>query len=97
MSSPSPVWNLISLGIPVACFAIGALVLSANHRGGDFAGSLGGGILFAFVLAAACALGGAAAVAALAKGERLAALSFLGLLVNGVLCLPVLFILLKAD
>ena len=92
-----PFWNLISLGVPVVSFAIGALILSANRQAGDFAGSLGSGVLFAFALAAACTFGGAAAVAALVKGERLVLLSILGVLVNGALSLPVLFILLKAD
>lgn len=97
MSTPAPFWNLISLGVPVLSFAIGALVLSANHRSGDFAGSLGAGVLFAFALAAACTFGGAAAVAALVKGERLVLLSILGVVLNGALALPVLFILVKAD
>ena len=96
MPAPAPFWNLISLCVPVASLAIGALVLSANHRAGDFAGSLGAGVLFALALAAACTLGGGAAVAALARGERLMLLSILGVVVNGALTLPVLFILLKA-
>jgi len=54
-------------------------------------------VLFAIGIAAACMFGGRAAVAALMKGELLALPSILGLLLNGALDLPVLFILLKAD
>jgi hypothetical protein len=63
--------------------------------GGDFAGALGGGVLFIFGIAGACVIGEVAAWIALARGERMAWLTILGIIGNGVVVVPVLLLLLK--
>jgi hypothetical protein len=70
-------------------------VALGGSRGGDFAGAIGGGVLFIFGLAAACVIGEIAAWVALLRGERMAWLSILGILGNGIVILPVLLLLLK--
>ncbi len=93
-----PDWNLIALGPPAAAFVIGLVILSASRSGtGDYAGALGGGLLFLLGLGGVCVLGEAAAVAALVRGERMVWLSILGVLVNGAGILPLLFVLARAD
>jgi hypothetical protein len=92
-----PFWNIVSVALPAAAVLIGILVLSSARRSGDFAGALGGGVLFAFAMAAVCVLGEIAAITALWRGERLVWLSILGMLANGAVFLPVLFLLLRAD
>jgi hypothetical protein len=91
-------WNLVSLAVPVAACLIGILVVSGSRSGtGDFAGALGGGVLFLFGMGAICLLGEAAAITALVRGERLAGLSFLGVVLNGAVILPLLWLLSRAD
>jgi hypothetical protein len=92
-----PFWNIISIALPAAAVLIGVVALSSTRRSGDFAGALGGGVLFAFGMAAVCVLGEIAAIAALWRGERLLWLSILGVLANAAVFLPVLFLLLRAD
>jgi hypothetical protein len=85
-----------STAIPVIAIVLGVLVLAGNRSGGgDFAGALGGGVLFIFGIAAACVIGEIAAWVALFRGERHAWLSILGIIGNGVVILPVLLLLLK--
>ena len=90
----APLWNVVSVVIPMIAILIGLVALGGS-RGGDFAGAIGGGVLFIFGLAAACVIGEIAAWVALLRGERMAWLSILGILGNGVVILPVLLILLK--
>jgi hypothetical protein len=91
-------WNIVSLGLPVAACLIGLLILSSSNRGtGDYAGSLGGGVLFLFGMGAVCAAGEVAAIAALARSERMFGLSILGTLLNGAVILPLLYLLSRAD
>lgn len=91
-------WNLISLAVPVVGCLLGVLILSASRTGtGDYAGALGGGVLFLFGLGAVCVAGEVAAIAALVRGERLAGLSMLGVIVNGVVIAPLLWLLARAD
>ncbi len=91
-------WNIVSLVLPVAAMVIGGLMVSGSRSGaGDFAGALGGGVLFLFGMAAVCVLGEIAAIAALMQGERWAGLSILGVLVNAAFILPVLYLLSRAD
>lgn len=93
---PLPFWNVISLALPSLAILAGIVVLNSTHRSGDFAGALGGGVLFALGLAAVSVLGGASAIAALLRGEQMAWLSMLGILVNGAFLLPVLLAFAKA-
>ncbi|MBC7895270.1 MAG: hypothetical protein H7066_07640 [Cytophagaceae bacterium] len=90
----APFWNLIAIALPMATFLIGIVMLS-GRAGGDYAGRLGGGVLFALGMAAASGLGVVAGVLALYRHERLPWLSVLGILVNCLVCLPVAGVLLR--
>ena len=75
---------------------IGVLVLAGSRGGaGDFAGALGGGVLFIFSIAGVCVIGEIAAWVALVRGERMPWLTILGIIGNGMVILPVLLLLLK--
>ena len=92
----APLWNIASVAMPAAAFVIGLLVLAGSRGGaGDFAGALGGGVLFVFAVAGACVIGEIAAWVALVRGERMAWLTMLGIIGNGVVIVPVLLLLLK--
>ena len=92
----APLWNIASVAIPAAAIVIGMLVLAGSRGGGgDFAGALGGGVLFIFGVAGACVIGEIAAWVALVRGERMAWLTILGIIGNAVVILPVLLLLLK--
>ena len=92
----APLWNIASVAIPAAAIVIGLLVLAGSKGGGgDYAGALGGGVLFIFGIAAACVIGEIAAWVALVRGERMAWLTILGIIGNAVVILPVLLLLLK--
>ncbi len=93
---PAPLLGVISLALPALALLIGFIVLSGS-RNGDVARALGGGVLFAFSLAAVCVSGELAALAALWRGERMAWLAVLGIIINGAFLLPILRILLKAE
>ena len=92
----APLWNIASVVIPAAAIVIGMLALAGSRGGaGDFAGALGGGVLFVFAIAGACVIGEIAAWVALVRGERMAWLTIVGILGNGVVIVPVLLLLLK--
>lgn len=91
----APFWNLIAVGLPVAVFLIGLLMLSSRSGGGDYAGRLGGGILVILAVAVASGLGVLAGGLALYRHERLAWLSVLGIVLNLLVCLPVVGVLLR--
>ena len=96
MEQAAPLWNIASVAIPTAAFLLGLLLLAGSRSGGgDFAGALGGGVLFIFGIASACVIGEVAAWVALARGERMAWLTILGIIGNGVVVVPVLLLLLK--
>lgn len=77
-----PFWNLVSLALPVVATIIGSIALGFN-RASDLGGALGGFLLLLIVIGAVSVVGEAAAIAALVRGERFAALSVLGILLNG--------------
>ena len=96
MEQPAPLWNIASVAIPAAAIVIGLLLLAGSRGGaGDFAGALGGGVVFIFGIAGACVIGEIAAWVALARGERMAWLTALGIVGNGIVIVPVLLLLLK--
>ena len=96
MEQPAPLWNIASVAVPAAATVIGVLVLAGSRGGGgDFAGALGGGVLFIFGIAGASVIGEIAAWVALVRGERMAWLTILGIIGNGVVILPALLLLLK--
>lgn len=85
----APFWNLIAIGLPLATFLIGLVVVSG--RGGmDYFGRLGGGILLLIGVAAASGLGVIAGVVALYRHERLVWLSVVSIVLNCLIVLPVL-------
>ena len=95
-SVPDPFWNIIAVALPVAAIALGLLLLAANPSGsGDFAGALGGAVLFVLGVGGACALGAIAGVISLARGERKIWLTVLGFVGNGAVLLPLIAVLLK--
>ena len=93
--APAQFWNIASVAIPLIAIVIGALVLAGNRGGGDFAGALGGGVLFLFAITGICVLGEIAAWVALVRGERWVLLSILGIIGNGIVIVPVLLLLMK--
>ena len=94
--SPAPLWNIASVVIPIAAILLGLLVLAGSKGGGgDFAGAMGGGVLFIFGVAGACVLGEVAAWVALIRGERHAWLTILGIIGNGIVIVPVLLLLMR--
>ena len=93
-----PFWNIVSVAVPFAAIAIGALMLSTGGgRGGDYAGALGSAIVTLIVVGGVCLFGLAAAIAALSRGERMAWLSAIGILVNLSVALPALYLYLRSD
>lgn len=92
----APLWNIISVALPVGAIVLGLLMLAASPRGGgDFAGAMGSAVLFALGVGGACGLGAIAAIVALVRGERKAWLSGIGLLANGAVVLPLIALLLR--
>lgn len=89
IATRAPFWNLIAIGLPLATFLIGLVMLSG--RGGmDYFGRLGGGILLAIGVGGASGLGVIAGVVALYRHERLVWLSVLGLVLNCLIVLPLI-------
>jgi len=92
----APLWNVISIALPLGAAALGMLLLSATPRGGgDFATAMGSALLFVFGVGIACGLGAVAAVIALVRGERKLWLTLIGLAGNGIALLPLLTLLLR--
>lgn len=89
----SPLWNIVSLALPALAALIGAALLQGAHRPGDFAGAIGGGVLFVLGMGVVCLLGEVAAIAAIVRQERLIGLSLLGIVVNLAVILPALYVL----
>jgi len=91
----APLWNIVSIVLPAIAIVLGILMVAGSRGGGDFAGALGGGVLFIFGVAGACLIGEIAAWVALVRGERMAWLTILGIIGNGIVIVPVLLLLLK--
>ena len=93
---PAPLWNIASIVIPIVALVIGIVVLAGSKGGGgDFAGAMGGAVLFIFGVAGACVFGEIAAWVSLIRGERHAWMAILGIIGNGIVMVPVLLLLLK--
>ena len=91
----APRWNIISLALPGLALVLGLVVLAAHPSGrGDYAGALGSAVLLLFGVGAASALGAIAGVIAVARRERLAWLTVLGFIVNGIVLVPLFGLLL---
>ncbi|HEU0121393.1 MAG TPA: hypothetical protein VFQ91_12765 [Bryobacteraceae bacterium] len=87
-------WNLIAIFGPLGVGGLAILYLATAQYGrGDWGGRMANGVLFLFGMAIVCALGAAAAVAALLRGEERMWLSFIALLGNLAVVLPVVRLL----
>src|SRR5262245_14854667 len=96
MEQAAPLWNIASVAIPAVAIVLGILILAGSRGGaGDFAGAMGGGVLFVLGIAGVCVLGEIAAWVALIRGERMVWLTILGIIGNGVVIVPVLLVLMK--
>jgi hypothetical protein len=91
LSPQSPLWNVVSLALPLVTIAGSVAILLAGDRD-SFADGIGGLIRVALGLTAVGALGEAAAVAALMRSERWAALSVLGIVANALILIPGLWL-----
>ena len=94
-SSP-PLWNIVSLVLPVAAIVLGVLVTAASGRS-DMASGLGSIFKVVVIVGAVSMLGEAAAVAALIRGERMVALSVLGIVLNLLLIVPAVYLWSRMD
>ena len=93
-SGRAPLWNIVAVALPGLVLAVGLLMLAGNPSGrGDYAGAMGSAVLLVLGVGAACGLGAVAALVALVRGERLRWLTVLGLIVNGIVVVPVLGLL----
>jgi hypothetical protein len=88
---PRPLWNVISVALPLLVVIIGVVqILTTPFGGGDYAGRLGSAVLLIIALGIGCGVGFMAAVIALIRGERWTALSWLGAIGNGAVLVPML-------
>lgn len=95
MEPKQPFWNLIAAGLPVAGAVIGILFASSRNGQGDYAGRIGGAVIAMIIVAASSSIGIGTAIASLARGERMASLAILALVVNAIIVLPVAALLLR--
>ena len=91
-----PICNVLSLALPAVVGAVGYDLMRKAKSATNFGEALAPLYILAFALTAAAVLGEVLAIISLARGERLAWLSWLGALVNGVLLLPAAYLLLTA-
>jgi hypothetical protein len=90
-ASRAPCWNIVSIALLVLTIAVGLWVLVSGSSGrGDYYGAMGAAILLLIGGAAACGLGLIAAIIALIRGERMLWLTFIGLVGNAAVVVPVL-------
>ena len=90
ITGAAPLWNIISIALPLGGFALLAIMAMTTSRGGgDFAGALGTAVLILFGSLIACGLGALAAIVGLARGERLMWLTVIGLVGNGIVLLSI--------
>lgn len=94
--SVAPYWNIVSIVLPVAATLAGAGALKASSFG-DYGGAIGGALKTFVAIGGVCVLGEAAAIAALAKGERMAWLSVLGAVANLMVILPAFYLASRMD
>ena len=91
-----PLWNVISVVLPFAAIALGLLfAASSPGHGGNYGAALGIAFMFVILVGGASILGVIAAIVALARGERKAWLSLIGLVGNCAVVFPLLALLLK--
>ena len=89
-----PRWNILSIAVPLVALGIGLVQAAGASSGGNLGVALGNALSVVLLVVAGCAIGLVAAVIALVRSERMAWLSVIGLLGNGLVVVPVLFFLL---
>lgn len=89
-----PRWNILSVAAPLGALVIGLVQAAGASSGGNFGVALGNALAVVLLVIAGCAIGLVAAMIALVRSERMKWLSVLGLLGNGAVVVPALFLLL---
>lgn len=90
-------WNWIAAAAPAVGVAACLIVASGAQQGSGLAGGIGSLFRGALVLAAICAAGEGAAIAAIAQNERPRGLSVALAVLNLLLILPGLWVLIRMD
>jgi hypothetical protein len=93
----TPIFNILSLVIP-AVVAAGGYYMARTAKGASNMGeALGPYFAAAMLVMIAAFVGELAAIVALVRGERMGWLSWIGVIVNGLLLMPAVYLLLTAD
>jgi hypothetical protein len=90
-----PRWNVVSIVVPLLGAGVGLIQASGGSSGGNMGAAMGAAIAFMAFVVLGSVVGFIAAIIAVARTERMAWLSVIGLLLNGAVLLPIVFFLLK--
>ncbi len=93
----APIFNVLSLAVPVLAGAWGYYAVRTAKGATNMGEALGPLFAMAIAVTLAAIVGELAAVISLVRGERLGWLSWLGVVMNGALLLPTVYLLLTAD
>ena len=93
----APICNVLSVAIPALTGAYGFYLVRTAKGATNMGEALGPFLGVALLLTLAAVVGEAAALVSLARAERLGWLSWLGVIVNAALLMPVIYLLLTAD
>ena len=93
----TPICNILSLAVPALVGSVGYYWARTTKGANNMGEALAPLFVLAMTLTVAAVAGEVAALISLARGERLAWLSWLGLVANGVLLMPTLYLILTAD
>ena len=93
----TPIWNVLSLALPLLTGTVG-YVLARGAKGATNLGeALGPFFAVAMLLTLAAVAGETAAIISLVRCERLRWLSWLGVVGNGALLAPIVYLIGTAD
>ena len=92
----APICNVLSLAVPAVVGAAGYHLVRTAKGATNLGEALAPLFVLALALTAAAVVGEVAAVVSLARTERLVWLSWLGVLVNGMLLMPAVYLLVTA-
>jgi hypothetical protein len=93
----APIFNVLSLATPVVVGAVGFYMARTAKGATNMGEALAPLFVAAIVLMGSAVVGELAAVVSLVRGERLGWLAWLGVAVNGLLLLPLAYLLLTAE
>ncbi len=93
----APIFNILSLILPAVTGAWGYSVVRSAKGATNMGEALGPWLAVAFVLTAAAVAGELAGMISLIRGEKLSWLAWMGVGVNGVLLLLVIYFLAPVD